>query len=80
VPRLAVGREGHDLVLVAGAHEAEMIGGFLVEQAQRVRQALREQRLHLTVAIARREMAVLLAASVQDEHAAVAAERCGQGG
>jgi predicted secreted protein len=45
--RLAEGGERHHLVLVGGAQEAEMLGEFLVDEAQGVRQLLAAEVLHL---------------------------------
>ena len=48
--RPAVGGQGHDLVLVAGAPEAEVLGQLLVEQAQRVGERLGGEHLERAAA------------------------------
>ena len=69
--RLAVRGQGHHLVLIGAAQEPEMLGHVLVQQAQRVRQLLAGQRLQRAVVEAAGEMAVRLAAAVEDQHRAV---------
>lgn len=70
--RLAVGRQRHDLVLVAGAQEAEVLGEVLVHEAQRVREALGVQRCQDAALVRPGQVRVRLAAAVEDQHVPVA--------
>jgi hypothetical protein len=69
VVRLAVGGEGHDLVLVRAAAKAEVRGQLLVEQSERMRELLRSEHLEVTVSIAAVQVPGPLAAPVDHHHA-----------
>lgn len=75
VPGPAVGGQRHDLVLVAGAQEAQVLGHVLVHEAQGVRQLLRGEHLQLAVAVAAGQVGDVLAPAVAHEHRAVAVRR-----
>ena len=67
--RLPVGGEGHHLVLVGRAHEAEVGGDLLVEQAEGVGQRLGGEDLELAVDPPPGQVRRLFAPPVEHEHA-----------
>jgi hypothetical protein len=72
VDRPPVGGQRHDLVLVAGPQEAEVLGEVFVEQAQRVRQPLRGEHLQAAVDVVAGQVRGALAAPVEHEACAAA--------
>jgi hypothetical protein len=71
VAQAAVARQRHDLVLLGGPVEAEMLGELLVEQAERVRQGLRREHGERSVRGMTGQMGGPLPAAVEHEDGAV---------
>ena len=70
--RPAVGGQGHDLVLVRGAAEPQVVGDLLVQQAQGVGEPLGGQDVEVAVHRPPGQVGGGLAAAVQHQHAGVA--------
>ena len=66
--RLAVRGKRHDLVLVAAAQEAQMLGDILVQQTKGVRQPLRRNGFEPAVTVSPGQVTGALAAPVEHEH------------
>ncbi len=77
-PGRAVGGQRHHLVLVAGVQEAEVAGGLLVEQPQRMRQRLAGQHVQPSAGVPAGQVGCGLSPPVADQHARVA-QRCRPG-